>query len=299
MAVAANDMGEGASGAIARSGIAAGPPDAGRRILQVGAGARIVGGRPGPSDVERASAQAATGGFDLFVALSGPLLVERDGRRLVLARGAGLLVDHGLPVRTRFADGRFVTLQLSRAALPGETARALPLHADASRMILLRCYLLAVLRHGRYAPVPEIAARHLRDLVAATFLDRSVAAGTGGPDGRAAARVAAMRAFVARHHADPDLSMARVAAAVGLSERSGYLAFRAAGRSFSDDLFAVRLDAAAAALRAGAGRVLDVAMEAGFGDLSNFHKRFRSRFGCSPSRLRRDAARFATPDSGW
>jgi AraC-like DNA-binding protein len=52
-----------------------------------------------------------------------------------------------------------------------------------------------------------------------------------------------------------------------------------------------RLRAAALRLAAGAGRVLDIAYDAGFGDLSNFNRAFRAEFGATPSGFR--SAHFA------
>jgi AraC-like DNA-binding protein len=51
-----------------------------------------------------------------------------------------------------------------------------------------------------------------------------------------------------------------------------------------------RLRAAAARLAAGRARILDVSLEAGFGDLSNFNRAFRAEFGVSPGAYRRARA---------
>jgi len=39
-------------------------------------------------------------------------------------------------------------------------------------------------------------------------------------------------------------------------------------------------------LAAGSNRILDVALDAGFGDVSNFNHAFRGEFGVSPRRYR-------------
>jgi transcriptional regulator GlxA family with amidase domain len=51
-------------------------------------------------------------------------------------------------------------------------------------------------------------------------------------------------------------------------------------------LVELRLRRAAAVLRASSAPVSRVALEAGFGDLSEFHDRFRAAFGASPGRFR-------------
>jgi AraC-like DNA-binding protein len=50
-----------------------------------------------------------------------------------------------------------------------------------------------------------------------------------------------------------------------------------------------RLRQAAMRLATGAGKVLDLALESGFGDLSNFNRAFRAEFGMSPRAYRRQA----------
>ena len=51
----------------------------------------------------------------------------------------------------------------------------------------------------------------------------------------------------------------------------------------------VRLRRAATALATEPGKVLDVALDSGFGDLSNFNRAFRAEFGVSPRAYRRRA----------
>jgi AraC family transcriptional regulator len=43
-----------------------------------------------------------------------------------------------------------------------------------------------------------------------------------------------------------------------------------------------RLREAAVRLKAGDGKILDVALDSGFGDVSNFNRAFRAEFGVSP-----------------
>jgi AraC-like DNA-binding protein len=50
-------------------------------------------------------------------------------------------------------------------------------------------------------------------------------------------------------------------------------------------LLRTRLRAAATRLISGTERILDVALDAGFGDMSNFSRAFRTEFGVSPPRF--------------
>jgi AraC-like DNA-binding protein len=49
-----------------------------------------------------------------------------------------------------------------------------------------------------------------------------------------------------------------------------------------------RLREAAVSLAAEPGSVIDIALDCGFGDVSNFNRAFRTEFGVSPSEYRRE-----------
>lgn len=64
--------------------------------------------------------------------------------------------------------------------------------------------------------------------------------------------------------------------------------FEAAGLSFSETIYAIRLDRAYERLRAGySGSLLNLALDVGFADQAHFNRRFRQRFGSTPGELRR------------
>lgn len=113
---------------------------------------------------------------------------------------------------------------------------------------------------------------------------------TGEPEAEAGeGRLAAALAFIARNVADPGLGAARVAAHLGLSERSVYGLFERAGLSLAEAILAERLEACRRALRdpAQAGRTIaDIALGTGFADLSRFNRRYRARFGETPRETR-------------
>ncbi|USI74970.1 helix-turn-helix transcriptional regulator [Sphingomonas morindae] len=261
-------------------------------ILDVGRGARLVEAHLAALDVERSQRHLADGddNITLFVPLAGELLIEQGESRVRVAQGGGALVTNGRRVFTHFPNTRLAMLQVARDTLSGEAALAgAALHADADHMLLLRSYMLAVLRQAVRAPVPAIAACHLRELVRLTFEGGAGAAPMAGA-ALHRARVAAMRDVMVTHHGEPRLDMRAVAARVGLSERSGYAAFHALGQSFAEELAAIRLDRALALLRGGARRILDVALDVGFADLSHFNRRFRARFGFTPREARAAAS---------
>jgi AraC family transcriptional regulator len=101
------------------------------------------------------------------------------------------------------------------------------------------------------------------------------------------ARAAAAASLVDEQYAEP-LSLRRLADAAGLSPNHFLRVFRrVVGSTPYRYILNRRMSAAAQRLRQGDETVLAVALACGFSDLSEFSRRFRSRFGLSPAAFRR------------
>lgn len=101
------------------------------------------------------------------------------------------------------------------------------------------------------------------------------------------ARVAAVVRRIEREPAG-EASLAALAREAGTSSYHFLRAFeRATGVTPHQFVLRTRLRAAALALAAGGGKVIDVALDAGFGDLANFHRAFRAELGQTPAAFRR------------
>ncbi|HWX97121.1 MAG TPA: helix-turn-helix transcriptional regulator [Solirubrobacteraceae bacterium] len=98
------------------------------------------------------------------------------------------------------------------------------------------------------------------------------------------------RLVVARHYRRP-LTLAVVAGALASSPRQVQRAYEQFGEtSFSEDLFARRMTAAADLLiEQRALPVSDIARLVGYGQPSHFASAFRRRYGVSPARFRERA----------
>jgi AraC family transcriptional regulator len=110
----------------------------------------------------------------------------------------------------------------------------------------------------------------------------------GAPPGAVARVTAAVR----RIERDPDdaLSLRSLAGEARLSPYHFLRTFeRITGVTPHQYVLRVRLRRAATALATEPGKVLDVALDSGFGDLSNFNRAFRAEFGVSPRAYRRRA----------
>ena len=108
---------------------------------------------------------------------------------------------------------------------------------------------------------------------------------------RVARRTAVLRA-IERRSGDPGLNVNAIAAQFGITPRYVHLLLEETGIAFTHHLLAHRLDRAAALLcdpRWHDRKISDVALEAGFTDLSHFNRSFRQRFGRTPSDTRASA----------
>jgi AraC family transcriptional regulator, positive regulator of tynA and feaB len=100
---------------------------------------------------------------------------------------------------------------------------------------------------------------------------------------------ARIRGVVKDGFADPDFSPREVAAEAGISLRYLQKLFTARGSTCSDFIYSLRLDHAARLLhrRASLGTnqpLSEIAFASGFRDYTHFARKFRHRFGYSPSR---------------
>jgi AraC-like DNA-binding protein len=128
-------------------------------------------------------------------------------------------------------------------------------------------------------PVAETLARLIAIACGATAEDQ--------PDAVRAARLVEAKQHIASRLADPNLSPAGVAAALGISVRALHLLFESSSTSFSRYVLDRRLRACHAALVGDPHRaVTDIAFGWGFGSLSGFYRAFHSAFGVPPSDVR-------------
>jgi AraC-like DNA-binding protein len=90
---------------------------------------------------------------------------------------------------------------------------------------------------------------------------------------------------------DGDVSLQSLAAEVNLSPYHFLRTFeRLTGLTPHQYVIRTRLREAARRLATEQGRIIDIALDSGFGDLSNFNRAFRAEFGVTPRAYRRQAA---------
>ena len=135
----------------------------------------------------------------------------------------------------------------------------------------------------------ELQLRRL-DLTGWTDLVGAGANALGRSGGRHA-KVCAMAQFLTSHATGP-VTASAVGAVVGLHPNYAMTLFKEAlGMTPGEYLTRYRLYLAQAMLLTGGDDVTSIAFDSGFGSVSRFHDAFRRRFGISPHRFRRSAAR--------
>jgi len=220
----------------------------------------------------------------------------QGGRHVLALRGDIVIADPNVPFSTgasgdfEFRIWRVPSKSLDAyLALPGYLPM-IHLTRNSPECALVASCLSALAAQGeRIDPrIVEPVADNLVRLVA-------MAAGIA-PElhdaGRAAVRAAALQRairYAEQHFADPELSPARAARALGMSVRKLHMLFGDSGNTFGDWLLERRLQEACRLLSspASAGRpIADIALAVGFNDLSTFYRAFRARWGAAPGKFR-------------
>ena len=177
----------------------------------------------------------------------------RTATRVGTATGAGAAVRHAL-------------LTLTRGTLSDDTAARLAVHAAGILAVALDEPFAFNERVGLNEPVAPWATPVRRDRLHAAAL-----------------------ADIDEHLADDDLSPPATARRLDVSVRLLHAVFAGRQRTFAAEVRRRRLEVAWRTLRDPARahlRVIDVAVEAGFIDVTTFHRAFRREFGHTPAAVR-------------
>jgi AraC-like DNA-binding protein len=140
----------------------------------------------------------------------------------------------------------------------------------------------------------ELAVKHVQDLLAVVSGGPGEANAIGNAGGVRAARLAVIKADIAEHIVDRNLSLKALAARQQLTPRYVQKLFEAEDITFSEFVLGQRLARAYGMLsdsRYAERTVSSIAFAAGFGDLSYFNRAFRARYGATPTDVREAADR--------
>lgn len=247
-------------------------------------------------DIDRSAYQ----GYYVNLQVRGSSLMVQDGRSTVLRPGDIAVVNTTRPFTFDFQDD-FQQLSLyapksllvNGSGTPIATATRVATATGAGAAV--RHALLSLTGGDLSTDTAARLAGHACGILAIA-LDRPA-----GLNPSAAPRSGALRqdrlhatalADIEEHLTDSDLSPATVAARLGISVRLLYSVFAGRRHSFATEVRRRRLDYAWRDLQDPARAhlcVIDVAVEAGFTDVSSFHRAFRREYGRTPAEVRRGA----------
>jgi AraC-like DNA-binding protein len=236
------------------------------------------------------------GAFSVGVVAAGPVLARHAGQEHCLGVGSGLFFDHSRPHSTVRPNGGkvrniFFPVALLKALVANPEDRVGQVVRPGPALGLLDGYMasLASLKAPPPTELGNVIGVHLLDLVAAalgpTAEGQEIIAGRG----LKAARLRAVLAEIARRFGNPDLDVDAIASRLCLSRRSVQRLLEETGKPFTEHVAERRLQRAHVMLSDPAFshlRIIDIALAAGFGDVSHFNRLFRRRFGDTPTGVR-------------
>lgn len=220
------------------------------------------------------------------------------GREATLAQGDPVLFSHGETVDFHIeARGDWIGVVVPRERLclavpdvDGFVGR--PLLERKALGGLLASYAEGLLNLDA-ASYDDTLARHvgttLVDLITLMLGGERNAAELARLRGLRAARLQEILAVIKTRFAEPDFSTDSLAERLGLSARYINKLLFESGQTFAERVLELRLQRARSMLsdvRNGRLKVSDIALACGFNDVSHFNRRFRARFGCSPTQYR-------------
>jgi AraC-like DNA-binding protein len=230
------------------------------------------------------------------------VMVNLGRRAVVTHRGHEFVLGPGeaVPLFTRdpacLVATRHVGLLFPRAALASrisDSDNSTPgiIRRGAESLRLLVSYIRTV-RENVVLGTPGLrnaVVSHIYDLAA-------LALGPHRPEeclsAVAAARLSVALDLIRNSFSDPGLTVVEIARRQNISPRYLQRLIEMTGKSFSTHLNELRLERVYALLkepRDERQRISDIALQAGFSDISHFNRLFRARFGDSPSAVRADA----------
>lgn len=251
-----------------------------------------------PAAWERQSSLMADGNDDICISWSaGGYRIDRPTKAgMDIAPGTACVLSLDRCWTAASNDGGWKTLiQFDRRLLAErvpELEDMVPDMIDRRRpeTALLFDYQWSVARLPMSDSIAPLVASHLLDLAALALGAGAQAKEKALAGGVRAARLLALKRHIVRNLHRSTLSARTAARALGISERYVRSLLADEETSFSDYVADRRLEAIRhRLLQAGQAErpIADLAAELGFVEPSTFYRRFKARFGLSPSELRR------------
>jgi AraC-like DNA-binding protein len=186
---------------------------------------------------------------------------------------------------------RIARSEITRLVPPGVHLAGAALNKDPLACRLLFSYLGGTrdLDMSSGGPAAQLYDEHILDLVVLALGAQGDARRLAEERGARAARRSAILREIDRRSGDPELNANALAHVLGITPRYVHLLLEETGHSFTHHVLEKRLERATALLRDPQWhdrKIADIAVEAGFTDLSYFNRTFRRNFGATPTELR-------------
>ncbi len=234
---------------------------------------------------------------------TSPMAFRQIGREGTIHAGGAVLVTNteSGEIRSR-ADNRWLAIALPRRRLldlveDAEDLVGISIEPGCEPLRHLRRYIDILLEDGGSPLTPaliEHISSTLIDLVALSFGEKTTEAEIARLRGLRAVHLQDALSDIAANFPDPAFSHRQLARRLNLSTRYVQELLHGAGRSFTDRVNELRLQKARVMLsdpRHDRMKISDIAYVCGFHEASYFNRRFRARFGCSPTQFRTSGSR--------
>jgi AraC-like DNA-binding protein len=236
--------------------------------------------------------------FKLVVSLDGPVLASQRGKDARLEAGDAYLLTHAeYHTIDRPMGGSVLTARVRRDAIAAflkhpedQIGRFIPRENEGVRLLSQYVKLIGELEPLVSPPALSLVTAHVHDLMILALGAEGDSREHASNRGLRAAQFKAIKAHVEQRLSDGNLSPEALAPLFGASARSIQRMFEREGTTFTDYLRERRLLFAKRMLaspRFGRKRVIEIALLAGFGDISHFNRDFRRHFGQTPTEARK------------
>lgn len=226
----------------------------------------------------------------LMIKTGGHLTLTQGRREAVPQVGDGILLVYREPATLQFAEASYLSVRVPFNALAlarnAGAAAALCIPRDTEALMLLRTYVMNMPDSLADPQLAQLYATHIYDLISLAIGTTEEGRQIANQRGVRAARLEAVKADLL---GNPGASLDQLAAQQGISPRYVQMLFQEIGTTFSEFALERRLGAARSMLtspRYQTWSVTAIALEAGFGDVSNFNRRFKRRFLMTPTDIR-------------
>jgi AraC-like DNA-binding protein len=229
----------------------------------------------------------------LMIKTGGHMGLTQGRREAVPQVGDGVLLVYREPASLQLVEASYLSVRVPFSALAlarnvgGAAACCIPGNTEA--LSLLKAYVANMPESIADPQLVQLYASHVYDLISVAIGATEEGRQIANQRGVRAARREAIKAELVRN---PELGLDQLAAQQGVSPRYVQMLFEDVGTTFSEFALERKLDTARHMLtspRYAAWSVTAIALEAGFGDLSYFNRRFKRRFLMTPSDARGQA----------